>query len=421
VTLSKPQLALLLGVFAVSASLRFYLASFPASTDLVFMRVYSLLLADIGPVNYYLTDFRHWLPGFLYVLWAIGELREVFFAHVSNSTYAIILKMPANFFDMATAALIFVILSKRIQAYLAILGASLYLFNPAILYNSAVWGQFDGALTFFLLSSVYFLLQRKPEVSAALMAVAFLVKPQAIALIPVFALALVLRTPPKRVFLAAASALGVLLLLPLPFFWNDPFFGLISLTRDMSGFYDSTSLSAFNLWWIIGGWQDDGVTWLELSRQTWGFLLWLTAQGAVGFWLFKRPGSDWSVYWAGSLALFAFFILPTRIHERYLFPFLPFFLVSALLSRQKIALLSAYVSISLLHFLNLYVILQPEPYPIFEPIFSFARSHDLLISYLLVGSFAALLVTSFLLFLPLTTIGTRFWSGARLRPLPGRK
>ena len=395
---SKNRLILLLGVFAAAAVTRAYLLPFPGSYDLTLFGQFSERLVDVGPANYYLgnNDFQY-LPGYLYVLWGIGGLHQALLPGISDNTYSIILKIPANLFDFATAILIFKILEKRVSAHLAIIAPAIYLFNPAIFYNSAVWGQIDGVFTFFLLAAVYFLLGRKPELSAILIAVAFLVKPQAVALLPIFALALVLRTEPRRVLLSAALAIGVLFLLPLPFFWRDPVFGLISLTRGLSDDFPFTSLNAFNLWWIIGGWpQGDGATWLGLSRQMWGFLLWLVAQVAIGAWLFKRRTDDWSIFWAASLALFAFFILPTRIHELYLFPFFSFFLVSAMLSRQRIPLLILYLFLSVLHFLNLYFVNQPRPYPIFESFFSFALSHDVAISYLLVGSFTVLLVASLL-------------------------
>ncbi|TET18122.1 MAG: hypothetical protein E3J81_00765 [Dehalococcoidia bacterium] len=420
--MSKKELILFLGVFTAAAVTRAYLLPFPGSADLAFLRIFSERLADVGPRDYYLADYQHYLPGYLYVLWGIGELNEALFPNVSDTTDFIILKLPANFFDFATAVLIFKILAKRTSFNLGLLASSLYLFNPAVLYNSAVWGQFDGVLTFFLLSAVYFLLERKPELSAILLALAFLVKPLAIAIIPVFGLALVLRTPPKRVLLSAAFAIGILFFLPLPFFWGDPAFGMISLMQKQLDFYPFTSLNAFNLWWIFRSspLESDAPTWLGLSRQTWGFLLWLAAQGAIGLWLFKRRQDDWSVYWAVSLTLFAFFILPTRIHERYLFPFFSFFLVSAMLSRQRIPLLVLYMCLSILHFLNLYAVEQPKPYPIFESFFSFALSQDLAISYLLVCSFVGLLVTSLLsLFLRL---GVGKGGDTRsLRRIPGRR
>jgi dolichyl-phosphate-mannose-protein mannosyltransferase len=398
---NKRPLILLLAVLAAAAALRAYLLPFPAScasagceTDLELLRQFSVRLADVGPHDYYLARYDHYLPGYLYVLWGIGALHEAFFADISTSTYFIILKLPANFFDFATAFLIYKTLSKRMSVYAAIAGCAFYLFNPAIFYNSAVWGQFEAAQTFFMFAAIYLLLARKPELAAISMAVAVLVKAQAVGLVPVFALALLMRTPPRRILSSAAVGLAVLFFIQLPFFPRDPFFGgMVSLARQTMNNYPFTSLNAWNLWEIVGGVpKGDATTWLGITYQTWGIILWLAAQGAAAFWLFRRPRDDWSTYWAASLALFAFFILPTRIHERYLFPFFAFFLVAAMLSRYRIPLLVLYAFVSVLHFLNLYFVQQPKPYPIFDSFFSYTLSHDVAISALLTASFVFLLV-----------------------------
>ena len=46
---------------------------------------------------------------------------------------------------------------------MAFLAAALYAFNPAVIFNAAVWGQFDAIYTFFLVLSLYpdFLIKTK--------------------------------------------------------------------------------------------------------------------------------------------------------------------------------------------------------------------------------------------------------------------
>src|SRR5437016_6114076 len=107
-------------IVAAGAALRIYLVPFPASYDLLLIRQFSDRLAEVGPRDYYLANFDHYLPGYLYVLWAIGEAHKAFFPNVSDATYLQILKLPANLFDIATAYLIYRILSKRISPDLAL-------------------------------------------------------------------------------------------------------------------------------------------------------------------------------------------------------------------------------------------------------------------------------------------------------------
>ena len=371
---------------------RLYFMTFPGSADLFLLRTFSERMVDVGPRDYYLADYQHYLPGYLYVFWGIGEFIRFFFPNPSNETYFFILRIPPNLIDMATAFLIFKIVSKWASPRWAVAAPALYLFNPAVLYNTGPWGQFDTVPTFLMLLAVYLLLEKKPELSAGLLAYAFLVKAQTLAIIPLYSLALVLKTPPKRIVLSAAVAGAALFFIQLPFFLDDPFLGMYKLTREIEENYPFVSVNGWNLWEIYGGWpKSDTETWLGISLQGWGIVLWLSAQAAAGFWMFKRGVDNWSVYWASALVLFAFFILPTRIHERYLFPFFAFFLVSALLSRWPVPLLGLYGVISVLHFFNLYYVEQEKPYPILEPLFNFVLKQDVAISCALVAAFVALL------------------------------
>ncbi len=396
----KRQPILLLAVLAAAAAFRAYLLPFASNYDLELIRQFSERLADVGPHDYYLASYDHYLPGYLYVLWGIGELHKAFFADVSTATYLIILKLPANLFDFATAFLIYKAVSKRLSFYPALAACALYLFNPAIFYNSAVWGQFEAAQTFFMFAAIYLLLERRPELATISMAVAVLVKAQAVGLVPVFAVALLLSTPPRRIASSAAMGIAVLFLIQLPFFTREPFFnGIVSLTRQTLNNYPFTSLNAWNLWEIVGGFPTgDATKWLGINYQRWGQVLWLATQAVAAFWLFRRPrDDDWAVYWAASLALFAFFVLPTRIHERYLFPFFAFFVVAAMLSRYRMPLLVLYAFVSVLHFLNLYFV---QHYPIFNVFFSFALSHHVEVSALLLGSFMLLVLPTVTWLLP---------------------
>src|SRR5207249_10433304 len=136
------QVTALLTILAASAVMRASLLPVAGSADLFLLRAFAERLADVGPHDYYLANYQHYLPGYLYILWGIGELFQLTPVRTaSDTTHIIILKLPANVFDSATAILVFEILRKRSSGYLAPLAAGLYLFNPAIFYNSAIWGR----------------------------------------------------------------------------------------------------------------------------------------------------------------------------------------------------------------------------------------------------------------------------------------
>ena len=61
---------------------------------------------------------------------------------------------------------------------------ALYVFNPAILANSTLWGQVDSLTALFTLLSVYLASKNKYMFSALAIAVGTLIKPQAAFVIP---------------------------------------------------------------------------------------------------------------------------------------------------------------------------------------------------------------------------------------------
>ena len=70
------------------------------------------------------------------------------------------------------------------QASNRVAATALYAFNPAVIYNAAVWGQYDAIYTFFLILSLMLALKSKPKLSAVAFAIGLLTKPQGIVLAP---------------------------------------------------------------------------------------------------------------------------------------------------------------------------------------------------------------------------------------------
>ena len=93
-----------------------------------------------------------------------------------------IVKLVPNLFDLGTAALIYVFVRKQASFKSALLATALYAFNPAVIYNAAVWGQYDAIYTFFLILSLMLALKSRPKLAAAAFALGLLTKPQGIVL-----------------------------------------------------------------------------------------------------------------------------------------------------------------------------------------------------------------------------------------------
>jgi dolichyl-phosphate-mannose-protein mannosyltransferase len=110
--------------------------------------------ADYGPRVFYERTWCDYPPFNVYFFWMFGLLTKSLSLFGSN-LFTYIMKLPPNLFDMATAFIIFIFVRKRLNFKLALLSTALYAFNPAVIYNAAIWGQFDAIYTFFLIFSLF--------------------------------------------------------------------------------------------------------------------------------------------------------------------------------------------------------------------------------------------------------------------------
>ncbi len=267
---------------------------------------YTVVWQNVGWIDY---------PPFnVYIFWAFGSLAK------AVSTYGIsivnIVKLVPNLFDLATGLLIYVFVRKQASFKLALMATALYTFNPAVIYNAAVWGQFDAIYTFFLILSLILALKSKPKLSATAFAIGLLTKPQGIALAPLVAFLIYKKNGLKNLLVSVLVFTATIFLVILPFEWSNPITFLSNIYFGAYGGYAYTSINAFNLWGLYGLWVPDG------SLFILGWALFGAFAVFTLYFLHKRfnNSGEMLAIFSAFMFFFAFFMLPTRIHERYLFP-----------------------------------------------------------------------------------------------------
>jgi Gpi18-like mannosyltransferase len=315
----KREIAILVIMLAFSFIIRFLL--FPIQGYQNDMATYSYWFntaADQGVRHFYTYLFSNpatsWVdypPFNVYLFWAFGSLAN----SLGASTITFVKLLP-NLFDMAISALIFFFLRKQLSFKQTLVATALYGFNPAVVFNAAIWGQFDAIYTFFLVLSLMLALKSKPELSAAAFAVGLLTKPQGIALLPLVAFVIFKKSGAKRFLFSVLVFTSTLFLVILPFEWSDPITFLTRIYFGAYGNYAVTSANAFNLWGLFSLWSSD---------SGWFILGWVIFGIFTVFALYvlnKRwDKQSWILpVFVAFMMFFAFFMLPTRIHERYLFP-----------------------------------------------------------------------------------------------------
>jgi Gpi18-like mannosyltransferase len=315
---ARQEIVILTAVLAVSFLVRLLLFPLPGykiDTDDFLAWFNTAATHGIRPF-YSDTGWSDYPPFNVYVFWLFGSIANA--ASTVGISAVNIVKLAPNIFDLGTAILIFIFVRKQASFKLAIAATALYTFNPAVIYDAAVWGQYDAIYTFFLVLSLMLALRSKPKLSAAAFALGILTKPQGIALAPLVAFLIYKKNGLRQMLFSVLTFAVTVFVVILPFNWGgSPVSFLTNIYVVAYKGYAYTSINAFNLWGLISGmWVPDGNLYIV------GWALFAAFAAFTLYILNKRfkTSSEFMAVYAAFMLLFAFFMLPTRIHERYLFP-----------------------------------------------------------------------------------------------------
>lgn len=292
-----------------------------------------------------------------------GALMTMLGHDASLRAFNIVLKSVQFILEFVLAYILYAMFRKKRSERTGLFAASLFLFNPVVLFDIGYWGQFDILYT-LLIFSAFLLIGSNAKFSLPLLAIAVLVKPQAAVYAVLCAVILLLNKKYREFLIGALWSSVVVLFLLLPFI----------LDRTLSRFIDFVALApklipvvtanAHNAWMIaINGTGNIVYDWEKLSPfpltyQMAGFLLVLFTLLIIVLWYRKHVLSDRdeALFLAAGFTGFSFFLLSTEIHENHLFSVLPFFLCLAVLNNRWRWM---YYYISLTLFFNL---LLQDPY-----------------------------------------------------------
>lgn len=312
---------------------------------------WSIRLSNFNFAQFYSKEvFTDYTPGYLYVLSLLGFLKNLLL--IPDNIFYLLLKTPAIIADLIIGIIIYKEVQKYASRKIALLALSATIFNPVIIFNSSIWGQIDSILTVFMLVAVIALKKNKLISSSIFFGLALLVKPQALALLPLFAFFLINRFQLSGLFKLLVPGILIIFILTFPFFPNQTLINFVRHILNTANEYSYTSVNAYNLWGVVGFWIKDNTIWNNLSYQTWGYILLVAYWIILGYFYFKKK---LSLYATSALAAMGFFFLPTRVHERYLYPAIVFLVLTATFLKSRLLIVLTGV-LSLLHLLNLYYV-----------------------------------------------------------------
>ncbi len=355
---------------ALGLRLWFSTISYAFYTDTTSFMTWGNYIAEHGIDHFYERVGCDYPPLYLYALGIVAHLAHYlrdwstnhqdlwrqWFHHPPN-LYVIdlfCLKLPANLADIAAAWLLGKLLLNQnwlgkhpklalnSSIDLVRYAVLIYAFNPTLLLNSAIWGQVDSILNLILLFVMWCLWRRQFWWAVVGCSLAVLFKPQGLFLLPIVFYAELSKRPWWHWFVAIPFGLSVIWSVTVPFLWSktmllpleqilwEPFSFLINRFQGTINLYPYGSVNAFN-WWMFINWKPDNVKiWHDLTYHDLGLLLLISATIWLGVFLWRLRSEatiQQARYVAMAVMYVAIFVLPTRIHERYILYSLPFLLI----------------------------------------------------------------------------------------------
>ena len=349
-------------------------------------------LATEGLHGFYDRPFFHdYTPGYLYVLWLVGNVGRAL------GGIGDLIKVPPILADLALVWLVWsMALELGASRRAARLGALLVAINPITWFDSVVWAQVDSFGVVFMLLGLRELWRDRPERSAIFTVIGALIKPQLGILIPIVAAVTIRRAlrpgggygddappasrgstfawehetrGPLRIVTTGLAGLVTAIALSLPFGLSLP--ALVVQVFKTAGGYPYLSVNAWNPWALVtfdgsgiasnSAWVCDMITPScgrafmigPVPAVVLGIALTLVVFLAVSVIVARRPDRRTILVALAVLAL-AFFVVPTRVHERYLFPLVA---LGALLAAASPRWRVAYVVSGLATLANMYFVL----------------------------------------------------------------
>jgi hypothetical protein len=331
------------------------------------------------------------LPGDLWFLWGIAHIFSALGGeNLDGVLFRAMLKTLPAIADVIVGLMLYVIVRRLRDHRAALLTAAFYLFNPASIFLTAVWGQWDALSMAMVLFATWLFLERGDRWlwGIPLLAWVLMIKPQLALLIPLLLLIPFRDTLDRqkawkpaigflapRFALAVVAAIATIGLIGLPFRVGLPGvparWSLLDRMDYAINFWQYTTMGASNFWMIpIGSLKrqsDVSSEFLGLSAHGWGNLLFAVLYAFILItvwrrWVAKSPAP--ALFWGMLATSFAVFMVPTRVHERYIFPTFVFAILLVGRSGFERRSLGLAVAVSTTFFLNLLGVYRH----IFDPI-----------------------------------------------------
>jgi len=268
----------------------------------------------------------NYLPLYLYVLKVYSVLVPK--AALFEMTHC--LKAISLLFDVASIFILTQFIDQENKRWKYFL---IGLLNIGFIYNSFVWNQVDGILSFFVFTSILAAHKQKPLLAVGLFVLAINFKLQGIIFLPIL-LALLTESFTKRILIRGAlTIIGLQVLILLPFIFAGNVWNVWETAKGSMDYYPSISMNAYNFWYFFyeGSLmfvKDSNIFILGFTHKQIGLTLFIVCSATVLLPLFiksiklivineKEKYELKTIFLSATLLSLLFFYFNTQMHERY--------------------------------------------------------------------------------------------------------
>ena len=311
--------------------------SFGYETDLNCFKSWGMQAASVLPWNFYDSIWCDYPAGYLYILAPLGLIGNI---GINAEVFNALIKLPACLCDILSGVMIYKMGKEKIGEELSLAAAAIYLFSPATIVNSALWGQVDSVYTLLLITSLYFLINEKYYKSAAIFGLCITFKLQGIMFAPIYLYVFIEKfikdkSVLKKFIISVLVGIGTILIVFLPFTAKKGIFYIFELFKNTTGQYPYASLNAFNLFSAIGAnTYDNSTPFMLLNFKAWGNISIVISVLLVGIIYIKGKGRG-KLFSCSGLLISLIYAFSSDMHERYLFPAIILFLIAAVYENNK--------------------------------------------------------------------------------------
>lgn len=292
----------------------------------------------------------------------IGIFPSFLMPFFENKLSFILVKMPFIFAEVGLGWLVYKIIFRITEnKQKSLFGASLVWLNPALIFNSAVWGQTDALINLSAFLGIWMAWNKKHFLAFLAFLASLYFKLSLIIWLPVFGLILLRNKDWFKKLLALILSSSFYLLISLPFVHHGNVFTwlwYVYTNRVLPRQGNMLSGNAFNFWTLIFGVDlglKESISFLGITARKFGrYSTGIISMFLSGIGLYTqvklRPKFKFYLVNLVLLSMTAFLFM-TNMHERYLYPI---FAPSAVLTVLGVIPVSLFWILTIIHLVNLY-------------------------------------------------------------------